>query len=104
MLITCAACQKQYDAEPNLKSRPAPTVAKDATQIYLACPHCLGETHSHYVTPAILRRQKLVSVTLANYRQRQSDPKRFDAAWRRYKQAQADLERAFDKVNQKAAV
>lgn len=99
--VNCTICKRQYDGAQALVSRPAPDKGEGVSQYVLICPHCQTETHTYYYTADIERRQRLVRITAENMRKRQLEGNQIRAenASRRFRQAQADLRRAFDKLN-----
>lgn len=98
MIIICDTCKHEYQAERNFLTRMAPDKGADVIEHALRCPQCETVTHTHYVNPAIQRRQQLVQVTVVHYQKQ-----RTESRWKRYKQAQADLQREFEKLNPKKA-
>lgn len=99
--INCTTCNQQYDGAQALISRPAAAKGEGVSQYVLICPHCQAEMHTYYYTADIERHQRLVQITAENIRKRQLEGNQIRAenASRRFRQAQADLRRAFDKLN-----
>lgn len=96
MIVTCDTCQHEYQAEANFLTRTAFDKGADIIEHALRCPKCETVTHTHYVNPAIERRQALVQITAKHHQER-----RTETTWNRYRQAKADLEREFNLLNPK---
>ena len=94
MNITCEQCERTYNGPQNLRRRPAPALGDDVTDIYLLCPHCGLEHHTHYVNREITRLQRLVQTKLARFQQKPTPEN--EAAWRK---AVANLQPVFDELN-----
>lgn len=96
MIVSCDTCKHEYQAEANFLTRTAPDKGTDVIEHALRCPKCETVTHTHYVNPAIQRRQELVRIAAKHYQER-----RTETTWNRYQQARADLAREFEKLNPK---
>lgn len=96
MIVRCDTCKYEYQAEQNFLTRMAPDKGDDVIEHALRCPECETVTHTHYVNPAIERRQELVQIATKHYQK-----ERTKTTWKRYQQARADLAREFEKLNPK---
>ena len=94
MNITCTNCKRTYNGQAHLHQRPAPALGVDAIDIYLQCPYCDLEQHTHYVNREITRLQRLVQTRLARLQQKPTPEN--EAAWRK---AVANLQPVFDELN-----
>lgn len=98
MIIVCDQCGHGYRANQNIVQLPAPDKGADVTEYFIRCPRCETTTHTHYTNPAIERRQQLVQIAVEHHQKQHTE-----TTWKRYKQAQAALQREFESLNPKKA-
>lgn len=55
MKVKCVGCEKESDF--SLKTRSVILPHETAVEAFISCPHCGRETHTHFLTKAMVNKQ-----------------------------------------------
>lgn len=68
--IRCVACEKE--SEISLLTRPISPLYPDVVEAYLKCPHCGLQTHTHFLSPALINKQLEMRKVAIEWQRKQS--------------------------------